>query len=330
MATPPPSHPPVVVFHLGPTLGVAYIGIVLSAMLYSLTCVQTFLYFQSYSSKDNRLIKTIVLFMLVIDSVHQAFLIHAGYYYLIAKYAQPAALQAGVWSLISAVFFNGISGFIVESFFIWRLYRLSGGNKWLCGFLSILAVSHIGTNFAWPIQALKNPQFSNLQALGGTAESGFAISVVTDWIIAISLVYYLWRSRTHFKRTDTMINRLIAYTVSTGGLTSITTLVNLIAYAAWPNDFYYTFFNFMITPLYSNSLLVTLNTRDHVRDASLGQTTSAGVQSIPFSSIWRTRRTGTANNHSTDDVGPAVVKIDMETVSGFPFGRGPCLRQRIS
>ncbi|KAI0319481.1 hypothetical protein OF83DRAFT_1170175 [Amylostereum chailletii] len=314
MADAVPSPPPVV-FHLGPTLGVLYLGIILSAMLYSLTCVQTFLYFQTYSCKDSRIIKLMILFMLAVDSTHQALLIHAGYHYFITKYAQPVALSGAVWSLVSSVFFNAVAGFVVESFFILRLYRFSGGNKWLCGSLFVLAIAHAGTVIAWPIQLLKLPLFSLLEAYKGTAESGFVIAVVIDWTMSISLVYYLWRSRTHFKRTDTMINMLIAYTVSTGSLTSIISFMDLISYAAWPKQFYYAFFNFMLTPLYCNSLLVTLNTRDHVRDAAFGQSTITGVQSIPISSIWRgTRRVvpGDGNTTYTTDVDPTIIRIDIE------------------
>ncbi|KAI0309725.1 hypothetical protein OF83DRAFT_1288483, partial [Amylostereum chailletii] len=323
-------------------------------MLYSITCIQTFLYFQTYSGRDTKIIKLMVLVMLAIDSVHQALVIHVGYYYLITAYAQPAALSGVVWSLLVSVFFTAISSLIFESFFVWRLYRFSGGNKWLCGFLSASAITHFGMNIgtysscmechdwlplsflfsssvAFPsvrysdasairlvsqAHRLETPTFGKLQAFGGISVSGYAIEVVTNWIISISLVYYLSRSRTHFKRTDTMINRLIAYTVSTGGLTSIITLINLVSFSVWPNDFYYAFFNFMITPLYSNSLLVTLNTRDHVRDAAFGQTTSAGVQSIPFSRIWRCKRTGPDDNN-TADVESAVVRIDIETVNVF-------------
>ncbi|KAI0309726.1 hypothetical protein OF83DRAFT_1179287 [Amylostereum chailletii] len=317
-----------VVYHLGPTLGVTYIGIVLSAMLYSLTCVQTFLYFQSHSSNDRTFIKLIVLVMLVLDSAHQALLIHAGYYYLISKFAQPAVLQAAVWSLLASVFFNIIAGRIFETFFIWRLYRCKSYIFWLasysllmswssCRIQSVLITSDFGIELVAPIQALKNPQFSNVRSLGRTQDIGFAMSVVTDWTLFIVLFYYLWRSRTHFRRTDTMINRIIAYTVSTDGLTSITTLINLIVYVACPYQLYFAFFNFMITPFYCNSLLhrsTVVKSKDQccqapsgaVRDAAFGQ--SACVQSIPFSGIvWRV-----PSDSNTNDVDPVVIRVDIE------------------
>ncbi|KAI0046874.1 hypothetical protein FA95DRAFT_1606526 [Auriscalpium vulgare] len=99
--------------HLGFTLGVSFIGIIFSSMLYGLTCLQTFIYLVS-APGDPWWVKTLVLSTLVIDSIHEAFLIHAGYYYSVLNFNNPAVFERVVWSLLAPIFCNAASGLLIE------------------------------------------------------------------------------------------------------------------------------------------------------------------------------------------------------------------------
>ncbi|KAI0046896.1 hypothetical protein FA95DRAFT_1606541 [Auriscalpium vulgare] len=132
--------------NLGPILGVTYIGIIFSSMLYGLTCLQTFIYFVS-ASRDPWLLKALVITTLVIDSIHEAFLIHAGYYYSVLNFNNPASFESAVWSLLAAIFCNALSGLLIESFIVWRVYHMSGRNVYLCVFFSFPILAHVGLTF---------------------------------------------------------------------------------------------------------------------------------------------------------------------------------------
>jgi len=77
-----------------------------------------------------------------------------------------------------------------------------------------------------------------------------------------------------FKKTNNMINRLIILTINTGMATLLVTLLTIIFYKAQPNTLNYTFFNILVSPLYCNSVLANLNSRDYVR----------GVKRVPIQS----------------------------------------------
>ncbi|KAI3608458.1 hypothetical protein WG66_000999 [Moniliophthora roreri] len=100
-----------------------------------------------------------------------------------------------------------------------------------------------------------------------TAES----KAITDVAISVAMVGYLYSSKTGFRRSNDMINRLIVFTFNTGIPVSLSALLAFISINVWRGTFIYMFFFLM---LYTNSLLVTLNTREHIRDASNSLTTS--------------------------------------------------------
>lgn len=67
--------------------------------------------------------------------------------------------------------------------------------------------------------------------LGHQWMSYYPLSVYTgtDTIIAASLCYLLYTNRTGYRRTDSLLNTLMLYTVNTGIITSICSLAAIIA-----------------------------------------------------------------------------------------------------
>jgi hypothetical protein len=65
-------------------------------------------------------------------------------------------------------------------------------------------------------------------------------------------------------RSDTLINRLIVYSVNTGTLTSVFSVAVLVAYNLMPDNLVFIALYFILSKLYANSCLATLNTRRFV------------------------------------------------------------------
>ncbi|KAF8526952.1 hypothetical protein BU17DRAFT_61927 [Hysterangium stoloniferum] len=98
-------------------------------------------------------------------------------------------------------------------------------------------------------------------ALKSMGTTGLAVAVVTNVVQAGCLSFYLYRSRTGFQRSDDMITKLIALTITTGLLTTLSLCLRFAKYVVAPEYFYLLFFNFMLGKLYINSLLTSLNSR---------------------------------------------------------------------
>lgn len=92
----------------------------------------------------------------------------------------------------------------------------------------------------------------------------FAAGVIADVTIAMSLCVALYRGRTGYPKTDTLLAVLISYAVNTCVLTSLCSAACLTTYALWPQHFIYLGIFFSLSKLYFNSLLAMLNARKHL------------------------------------------------------------------
>ncbi|KAH9835130.1 uncharacterized protein C8Q71DRAFT_764232 [Rhodofomes roseus] len=135
-------------------------------------------------------------------------------------------------------------------------------------------------------------EISTLKIFASAFESGhlwimyYSLSIASciDIFIAASLCYLLSRCRTGFCKTDSLISWLMFYTINTGLVTSMCSLVAVIMLAVFPRTFLTVAFQFVQVKLYINSYLAMLNARSSLRrhrDGSLG-----GGLSIPRSMIF--------------------------------------------
>ncbi|KAI0048314.1 S-adenosylmethionine decarboxylase [Auriscalpium vulgare] len=92
----------------------------------------------------------------------------------------------------------------------------------------------------------------------------------TDIIITAGLCYYLRSMSRGMYNTKKMLGTLVSFADNNGALTcasarSIVALASLICWLTMPYNLVYLGFHFTIGKFYSNSLLATLNMRDHVK-----------------------------------------------------------------
>ncbi|KAJ7087187.1 hypothetical protein B0H15DRAFT_302035 [Mycena belliarum] len=247
------------------TMGSALLGVIGAAGLYGVSCVQTWCYYNRYGATDVWYIKALVGIVFVFDSVHQALISHTVYWYVITNYSNPAALETLVWSILLEVLFNGLIGLIVQGFLTMRVWRLSNKNIPLTAIAVSLVLGEFGCSVAFTIQSLKLQTWQELGELKGLSMSVNVLGAVSDFVIAVILVFYLRRSRTGFKKSDTMISKLIMFSVSTGLLTAVCALASLVSILVWGQTLIYVAFYFSLGRLYFNSVLATLNARKDIR-----------------------------------------------------------------
>jgi len=107
---------------------------------------------------------------------------------------------------------------------------------------------------------------------------GLSSGAMADLWLASSLVVLLWRHRTGFRRTDSLLRLLILYCVNTALITSLCEIASLITFTIMPNNFiYYALFT-LLPKLLFNSLLATYNARRGMREMAHG---SNSLISIP-------------------------------------------------
>ncbi|OCH93192.1 hypothetical protein OBBRIDRAFT_885707 [Obba rivulosa] len=113
---------------------------------------------------------------------------------------------------------------------------------------------------------------------------GAVFSVPADILLAGSQVVMLWRLRTGFKRTDTVMRTLMLYSINTGVLTRVVAAAGLITFALMPNSFVYVSIYHTNCKLNLNALLATYNTRSELREVLAPQ---GDIVTIPIAAATR-------------------------------------------
>ncbi|KAJ6530988.1 hypothetical protein DFH09DRAFT_141047 [Mycena vulgaris] len=258
------------------TIGLLFDAVVISAALYGAGCLQAWFYFRTYSKRDSWWTKSLVTFVIVCDSSQMAVLTACAYSYLVTNIGNPAALTHVFSTLIIEIFFSDFIALAVQLFYCYRVYRLSNRSWIASGVLAIMSLGSFIILLVYSAKALQTSTYAELAELNTLSMSCNIAAAVTDAVISLVLMYYLYISKTGLVRTDNMLNRLIAFTFNTGLPTTFCALAACISIKVWPDTFIYIFWFLLLGRFYTNTLLVTLNTRDYIRAAS----SSGSIQDI--------------------------------------------------
>ncbi|TDL19113.1 hypothetical protein BD410DRAFT_900448 [Rickenella mellea] len=255
------------------TFGAAFLGLVASSIMYGLTLLQTFHYYRHYS-QDRATLKWLVGVLTLIDTVQLILSTWAIYWYLVANFGNFPNLGVPHWSLELQTDSNTAVSVGVQLFFTHRVWQLSK-NKPLTAVLLVLTAIHFSLGIYFTVQSFVLKSFAQYIRLVWVPSVGVGSAAVADIIIAVSMVYFLRKSRTGFARTDTLIATLMMYSINTGLLTSIVATVSVILYGTMPNNLIWIFAYWVLGKLYINSFLAMLNSRESLRELTYPTTRSA-------------------------------------------------------
>ncbi|KAJ6498119.1 hypothetical protein C8R47DRAFT_1212443 [Mycena vitilis] len=159
--------------------------------------------------------------------------------------------------------------FLVEGFFTYRVYRIYGTPYiavfWLLAAVRMLAsAAYFVLCFIPPIPV----PFSAFAAkYAWLLEIIQIVGVVVDVGIAAALCTYYFRHKdTTFTSTSKLIDKLMMWSVSTGLTTSLISVATLIFFLTMKDNFVWILMYILLAKVYSNSLLVTLNARNGLRE----------------------------------------------------------------
>ncbi|KAG2060553.1 hypothetical protein BDR06DRAFT_1017028 [Suillus hirtellus] len=245
------------------TFGVLFIGIILAAILFGVTNVQVFIYFQTHSHGGTGIAfyKLVVICLWISDALHLALIVHCLYFYLVINYANISALTEIVWSAKLQVVVVASSIFAVRLLYVHRIWTVSKGrSKILAIIVGIAVVLTLGLAIViiWFM-------YLEVHAAADLVKIEWAIYVylgpvaVVDILSASSLYYLLATSRTGFPRTDSFISKLMVYIINTGCMTSMCSMAAIITCAVMSETFVCETVEVLMFKLYVNSFIVLMN-----------------------------------------------------------------------
>ncbi|TDL15191.1 hypothetical protein BD410DRAFT_902696 [Rickenella mellea] len=303
------------VANLDNTMGALFLAVVLAMSLWGAGSVQVYYYFNRYRTDDWRT-KTLVLVVWALDTMHQALITHAAYTYLVTWYGQPAKMAIIVPSLLWEVVVSAVICFLVQCFLVRRIWHLSHKNIWLVGSIMSIVVAELIVSLTYVGEAIPLKTYAALAKIVNLSRAINALGAAGDVAIAGALITLLNSQRTGFRSSETIINRLILFTMNTGLLTSICAIMSLITITVLPTTFVYISFYVTVSRLYTNSLLATLNVRKSIRG---GHPDSSENMSL---SMGRYRGGGQGmdieNGHASKGSQHVLsVKVDTETMRDY-------------
>ncbi|KAE9403977.1 hypothetical protein BT96DRAFT_917149 [Gymnopus androsaceus JB14] len=291
------------------TYGSAFVGLIVSASLYGATILQTYLYYRNYP-KDTRYIKILVFALWILDTTQLALSTTAMYWYLITNYNYPPALNHLNWSMELQTDCNGLIALLVECFFARRVWIMSS-NVYLVAIIILLAVLHCVLGIVFTIDSFHLATTSQFGDLIWVTSLGIGSAAAADMIIAGALSFYLFKSRTGFKKTDSLISTLIAYSLTTGLVTSIIGLVIVISFVTLPTDYVWLAFFWIDGKCYVNSCLAALNSRESLRErAAPPEGSFLQLSQLPNSHVLNITR----STPSTHEPPPLAITVQTDTV----------------
>ncbi|KAL5536400.1 hypothetical protein ACEPAF_222 [Sanghuangporus sanghuang] len=245
-------------------LGEVFFAVLTDAILFGITNVQAFTYFQN-SKRDPNYQKFMVGLLWIFDAIQFFMVADYGYTTLVANFTNLLVIGKVTWSICWPILLEDTGNFIIRLFYIRRIWIMSDRNI----FLSITAVvlNFVALAFALVFMAklLHLQSFLEISNISWLMFTSLGSGVAADLWIAICVCYFLFRDKTGFQRTDTMLRKLTVYIIGTGLLTSFVTVACFISYATMPNNGVYVAIYSCISKLYFNALLATLNTRKRLR-----------------------------------------------------------------
>uniref|UniRef100_A0A0W0ET93 DUF6534 domain-containing protein n=1 Tax=Moniliophthora roreri TaxID=221103 RepID=A0A0W0ET93_MONRR len=300
-------------FDMGYTFGAFLLAVIVSSCLYGVMCLQTWYYFRNYN--DRLLLRGIVLAILALETIHITLAIHAIYHYLILNFGNPFALVEEVWSAIVGHHTRDcLDNYYCTLILCRKNLPAHQRDWWTPTIVCILKAIEFALTITVTINAARVRFYIAIaenERVMTMAIAGFASAVANDIVCAVALSYYLHTSRSGIKSTDTLINKLIAYAIHNGALTSLTSISIVVLIAPKPKNLVYFSMFEVIGNLYANSLLSTLNSRkSHANSrVSLPVTVDSSNQSL---GTLRTRHGSMSTTHVPETRNMDLSKLLIE------------------
>ncbi|KAF7327308.1 hypothetical protein MKEN_00308300 [Mycena kentingensis (nom. inval.)] len=254
-------------------IGPVELGVLMAFILFGLTSSQSYTYYSRFPN-DSRKLKVFVAFVWICEAIHVGAIGNYLWETTVVHFEEPEIALVDVpTSMLVSFLVNGVTTGLIEAFFGLRIYRVSkGGYKLIPCIIWLLAFAQL----IIPVVPVFTGSSGNPSLIDFVSEqtwavySSMALAAACDFLIVVGLVYFLWQARSDSqRRTIVIVDKLIAWTIETGLITSTAAALELILFAINAVDWRWLTVDCILAGLYSNTLLANLNSRAVLRALDL-------------------------------------------------------------
>ncbi|PIL35025.1 hypothetical protein GSI_02812 [Ganoderma sinense ZZ0214-1] len=261
----PLALPPSALATIREALSCVVLGTIISTAVYGLTVLQAYIYFRHNNTSPRT--RYFVAFLFALDTATIILTLYGFYDDFVTHFDDVLSFLKIPGTLALENLLTVLIGLLTQCFFAHRIWALSKGNVLLVSSIVILALCSFGPGVAISAHLWINTYIFSLGSLEVRMLAGFAngLSVICDLLIAAAMCMYLNTKRTGFRRTDSIIDRLMMYAINRGLLTATCQACHMILTIAFPGRLIYFPFALLDGKLYCNTLLATLNAQRAMR-----------------------------------------------------------------
>ncbi|KAJ6468488.1 hypothetical protein C8R47DRAFT_1024576 [Mycena vitilis] len=245
------------------TIGATLLGVLINTYLMGVIMSQFWTYWLS-DYNDPSWTRAVVAFLFIVNATQAGAVIYMLWFYCVANFANPAIIADSIWPYPFTAIGTAILAILNQSFQSWRIYAFTK-NKILTGLLLVSVVATFGMGLAAAIQSWMISELAKVAALQPIVEANLALQTALDVIIAGILTWIFSKSKTSFKRTDKVLNRLIRTAVQSGAFTAVFALGTLFTFRFAPGTYMLAIFALPIGRIYTHTMMDHLISRQELR-----------------------------------------------------------------
>jgi len=267
--------------------GPLFVGYLLQWGLFGALSVQVYTYYLGLSS-DPLHRKALVYSVYAAELAQTILYTKMAFQEYAAGFGNELALQEVGLLWFAAPVLTAIVSFVVQIFYAYRI-RVFTQSNFIPIVVILLALFQLAGGIAEGVIGRQISLFSSnasIKKIYISTGVWNGCSAACDLVIAASMTYSLSRRKTPWKATQRIIQKLTRLIVATGALTAAVSIVNLILFVLPGNHpTYYQTATAILGKLYSNSMMVVLNSRIVFSRTENGSTDDSWMDSTQLAEI---------------------------------------------
>ncbi|THU81413.1 hypothetical protein K435DRAFT_972353 [Dendrothele bispora CBS 962.96] len=264
-----------------------FYGSFIASVLFGITIVQAWIYINTNS--DRWPLRSLVGVLVVLDFVMTCLNAQILHHYLVANFGDLGIILIITTPIDVEYLLMLLMIFVVETFFAYRVWQLQKFHWIVPALIVLCAAGGAAAGIASTVGQFQNNLVIIFEGSKQKFEVGWnsSLSALSDIIATIALSWSFSSAKTGIKRTDTLLQKLLQYTVTRGLFVSIIQTLLVITFLVDPAKLWWTPFHLSLSKVYVITMIAMLNSRKALRaQANISVITDSGmgVQSEPGNS----------------------------------------------
>ncbi|KAK7054326.1 hypothetical protein VNI00_003519 [Paramarasmius palmivorus] len=256
---------------LSPYANGPFAGTIVSTVLLGGNMALAWLYYRG--NTDTWLLRITVTALIAMDiagTVINAEVLHYTARCKIKHFGDPNILASPIiyYLPMSNAVLKVVTIIIVQIFFINQVYILKRVHRAVAYFILLCATGAFAAGLAFVVYGIRDPTINmssdRTSMIFTVARCTFA--ALGDVAVTSALSWSFRVSKTGIKRTDTLLQRLLQYTVTRGALVTAIQICTLIVYVVNPASMDWSALHYCEGKVYVMTMLAMLNSRSTLRD----------------------------------------------------------------